>query len=74
VATSNAGSRSAVVVAKEKAAEEVEAALKQFHGALEAIGKLEAESEADANRLTVLRSELPSWKARCRSLRRWRCI
>lgn len=37
------------MVIREKAAEEINAALKQFHGALEAIAKLEAEREADAD-------------------------
>jgi len=47
-----------VQAAKEKAAEEVNAALRQFHGALEAIGKLEAESEADALEMESLRAKL----------------
>ena len=56
LATQEAGR--AVVVVKEKAAEEVEAALKQFHGALEAIGKLEAESEADAQQIDSLKERV----------------
>lgn len=42
------------MVIRDKAAEEVSAALKQFHGALEAIAKLEADREADAEALEGL--------------------
>lgn len=47
-----------VLAVKEKATEEVNAALRQFHGALEAIGKLEAESEADAQEIEALKNRL----------------
>lgn len=47
-----------VLAVKEKSAEEVNAALRQFHGALEAIGKLEAESEADAQEIEALKAKL----------------
>lgn len=52
-----------VLAVKEKATEEVNAALRQFHGALEAIGKLEAESEADAQELEVLKVKLSEAEA-----------
>lgn len=41
-------------VIKDKAAEDVKAALRQFHGALEAIAKLEADREADAEATEAL--------------------
>ncbi|NJL70990.1 MAG: hypothetical protein HC888_04910, partial [Candidatus Competibacteraceae bacterium] len=44
----------AVEEAREKAKEEVAAALRQFHGALEAIAKLEKEREADADQIQAL--------------------
>ncbi|MBA4027041.1 MAG: hypothetical protein C0473_02250 [Cyanobacteria bacterium DS3.002] len=47
-----------LLTAKEKAAEEVGAALQQVEGALEQIGKLEAESEADAIRIEELTAKL----------------
>lgn len=47
-----------LLAAKEKAAEEVSAALQQVEGALEQIGKLEAESEADAVRIEELTAKL----------------
>jgi chromosome segregation ATPase len=47
-----------LLAAKEKAAEEVSAALQQVEGALEQIGKLEAESEADAIRIEELTAKL----------------
>ena len=52
-----------VLAVKEKATEEVNAALRQFHGALEAIGKLEAESEADAQELEALKVKLSEAEA-----------
>ncbi len=48
---------------KEKAKEEVAAALRQFHGALEAIGKMEAESEADAQEIERLTAKLTELEA-----------
>lgn len=48
---------------KEKAKEEVAAALRQFHGALEAIAKLEAESEADAQAIEKLTRKLETTEA-----------
>lgn len=44
--------------AKEKAREEVAAALRQFHGALEAIAKLEKEREADADQIQTLNEQV----------------
>ena len=44
----------AVEEAREKAKEEVAAALRQFHGALEAIARLEKEREADADQIQAL--------------------
>lgn len=52
-----------VVAVKEKATEEVNAALRQFHGALEAIGKLEQESEADAQEMEALKNKAAEWEA-----------
>lgn len=52
-----------VLAVKEKASEEVNAALRQFHGALEEIGKLEKESEADAQELESVRSQLAGMEA-----------
>jgi hypothetical protein len=43
---------------REKAAEETEAALRQFHGAVEAIGKLEEESEAAERQIEELKTKL----------------
>jgi DNA repair exonuclease SbcCD ATPase subunit len=56
LATQEAGR--AVAAAKEKAAEEVDAALKRFQGALDAIGKLEAESELDAQQIDSLKERV----------------
>ncbi len=47
-----------VLAAKEKAAEEVEAAVKQFQGALDAIDNLEKESEADAQQIDELKTRV----------------
>lgn len=61
LATQEAGR--VVVAVKEKAAEEVQAAQDRFQGALDAIGKLEAEGEADAQQIDSLKervSELES--------------
>jgi chromosome segregation ATPase len=52
-----------VQAVKEKSAEEVSAALRQFHGALEAIGKLEQDSEADAKEIEELKDKLASSQA-----------
>jgi chromosome segregation ATPase len=52
-----------VTAVKEKAAEEVSAALRNFHGALEAIGKLEKESEADAQELEEVKAKLAEVEA-----------
>ncbi len=51
------------MVIREKAAEEVNAALKQFQGALEAIAKLEADREADAEVLEGLHKITAEQKA-----------
>ncbi|MCC7531192.1 MAG: DNA-binding protein [Candidatus Melainabacteria bacterium] len=51
------------MVMREKAAEEVSAALKQFQGALEAIAKLEADREADAEVLEGLQKITAGQKA-----------
>lgn len=48
---------------KEKAAEEVKAAHKQFEGALEAIQKLEAESENDATEIDTLKARIAELEA-----------
>lgn len=61
LATQEAGREVADV--KEKAKEEVAAALRQFHGALEAIGKMEAESEADAQEIERLTAKLTALEA-----------
>ncbi len=63
LATQEAGREVAEV--KEKAKEEVAAALRQFHGALEAIGKMEAESEADAQEIERLTAKLAEVEAAC---------
>lgn len=55
-ATHEAGRQVAEV--KETAREEVAAALRQFHGALEAIAKMEAESEADVQEIERLTGKL----------------
>jgi len=61
LATQEAGR--AVLAAKEKAAEDVDAALKQFQGALDAIGKLEAESEADAQQIDSFKERVAELEA-----------
>lgn len=48
----------AITAVKEKAAEEVAAAQKQFQDALENIGKLEQESEADAQEIEDLKAKV----------------
>lgn len=52
-----------VLAVKTQAAEEVSAALRQFHGALEAIGKLEKESEADAEEMEEVKAKLAETEA-----------
>ncbi len=56
LATQEAGR--AVLVVKEKAAAEVQTAQDQFQGALDAIGKLEAEGEADAQQIDSLKERV----------------
>jgi hypothetical protein len=51
------------MVIRDKAAEEMNAALRQFHGALEAIAKLEAEREADADVIEGLQQITAEQKA-----------
>lgn len=51
------------MVIREKAADEINAALKQFHGALEAIAKLEADREADADIIEGLQKIAAEQKA-----------
>lgn len=53
----------AVQEVREKAKEEVAAALKQFHGALEAIAKLEKEKEAQDEAVEGLQKQLAEAKA-----------
>ena len=53
----------AVEEVREKAKEEVAAALRQFHGALEAIAKLEADREADADVIEGLQKIAAEQKA-----------
>jgi len=43
---------------KTKAAEETQAAIKEFHGALEAIEKLEKESDQDASEIELLKTQV----------------
>lgn len=52
-----------VLAVKEKAAEEVEAAVKQFQGALDAIDNLEKESEADAQQIDILKERVTELEA-----------
>jgi len=61
LATQEAGR--AVIAVKEKAAEEVQAAQNQFQGALDVIGKLEAESEADAQQIDSLKERVSELEA-----------
>lgn len=56
LATQEAGRQ--VVAVKEKAAEEVAAANKQFQDALDVVGKLESESEADAQQIEDLKAKI----------------
>ena len=51
------------MVIREKAAGEINAALRQFHGALEAIAKLEADREADADIIEGLQKIAAEQKA-----------
>ncbi len=50
-------------VIREKAAEEVKAALRQFHGALEALAKVEADREADGEAMEGLHGIIAEQKA-----------
>jgi len=50
-------------VIREKAAEEVKGALRQFHGALEALAKVEADREADAEAIEGLHGIIAEQKA-----------
>ena len=52
-----------VTEVKEKAKEEVAAALRQFHGALEAIAKIEKDREADAEVIEGLQKQVAEAKA-----------
>lgn len=61
LATQEAGR--AVLVVKEKAAAEVQTAQDQFQGALDAIGKLEAEAEADAQQIDGLKERVAELEA-----------
>lgn len=61
IATIEAARETAAV--KEKATEEVRAAHKQFEGALEAIQKLEAESEQDAAQIEALKARVSELEA-----------
>ena len=61
VATMEAARETTAV--KEKAAEEVKAAQKQFEGALEAIQKLESESEQDATQIEALKGRVSELEA-----------
>lgn len=51
------------MVIREKATEDINAALRQFHGALEAIAKLEADREADADLIEGLQKITAEQKA-----------
>jgi chromosome segregation ATPase len=51
------------MVIRERAAEEINAALKQFHGALEGIAKLESERESDADVIEGLQKIAAEQKA-----------
>jgi chromosome segregation ATPase len=52
-----------VLAVKEKAAEEVAAAVKQFQDALDAIDKMEKESEADAQQIDILKERVAELEA-----------
>ena len=56
-------SKREVTEVKEKAKEEVAAALRQFHGALEAIAKIEKDRDADAEIIEGLQKQLAEAKA-----------
>ena len=56
-------SKREVTAVKEKAKEEVAAALRQFHGALEAIAKIEKDRDADAEIIEGLQKQLAEAKA-----------
>lgn len=62
-ATQEAGRQ--VLAVKEKAAEEVKEALQQFHGALEVIGKLEADADEAAQQTDQLKAQLAEVQAEC---------
>lgn len=62
-ATQEAGRQ--VLAVKEKAAEEVKEALQQFHGALEAIGKLEADADEAAQQADQIKAQLAEVQAEC---------
>jgi chromosome segregation ATPase len=62
-ATQEAGRQ--VLAVKEKAAEEVKEALQQFHGALEAIGKLEADADEAALQADQVKAQLAEVQAEC---------
>jgi len=61
VAAEEAGRETAVI--RDKATEEINGALKNFHGALEAIAKLEADREADAEAMEGLHGVIAEQKA-----------
>lgn len=60
-ATQEAGRQ--VIAVKEKAAEEVDAAVKKFQDALDAIENLEKESEADAQQIDTLKERVAELEA-----------
>ncbi|MFA6556644.1 MAG: DNA-binding protein [Candidatus Obscuribacterales bacterium] len=62
-ATQEAGRQ--VLAVKEKAAEEVKEALHQFHGALEVIGKLEADADEAAQQADQVKAQLAEVQAEC---------
>ena len=62
-ATQEAGRQ--VLAVREKAAEEVKEALQQFHGALEAIGKLEADADEAAQEAEQVKAQLAEVQTEC---------
>jgi DNA repair exonuclease SbcCD ATPase subunit len=54
-----------VLAVREKASEEVKEALQQFHGALEAIGKLEADADEAAQETDRVKTQLADVQAEC---------
>ena len=54
-----------VLAVKEKATEEVKEALQQFHGALEAIGKLEGDADEAAQETEKLKAQLAEVQSEC---------